>query len=80
MTLKGKLPLVPNCGGQMRASDMAQCGKSCKRCMNQFPCEDCKYWPIYPCYNPKKPTVDCLVEYVNDNISADLATNSSSSR
>ena len=33
--------------------------------------DDQPYWPIYPCYSPKRPMVECLFEYTNDPISVD---------
>ena len=36
--------------------------------MEDFPCEECQYWPIYPCYSAAKPMVDCLAVYDNDAI------------
>merc|ERR1712038_118684 len=69
MTLKGKSPYVPNCGGQLAASTFAQCGGPCRQCIQQYTCEDCQYWPIYPCYSPKHPIAHCIAEYTNDPIS-----------
>jgi len=34
------------------------------------PCEDCEYWPIYPCYNKKRAMIDCLADYKNDYIAS----------
>jgi len=69
LTLKGKEPYVPNCGGQLAASTFAQCGKACKQCLQSYTCNDCQYWPIYPCYSPVQPMAHCIAEYTNDPIS-----------
>ena len=38
-------------------------------CVDQAnPCPGCKYWPIYPCYQAKKPMVNCIADYNNDYI------------
>ena len=39
--------------------------------MEDFPCEECQYWPIYPCYSNTKPMVDCLAVYDNDAIAVE---------
>ena len=39
------------------------------RCLEEHPCKDCQYWPIYPCYSSKRPMVACIHEYTNDPIS-----------
>ena len=69
LILKGKKPYVPNCGGQLAASQMAECGKSCGQCVRSYTCEECQYWPIYPCYSPSHPLAHCIAEYTNDPIS-----------
>ena len=56
---------------QVKASVFAECD-SCNECMADFPCEECQYWPIYPCYSATKPMVDCLAVYDNDAIAVDL--------
>ena len=72
MTLKGQSPYVPNCGGQLAASTFAQCkeegGGACRQCIQKYACDDCKYWPIYPCYSPAHPMAHCIAEYTNDPI------------
>ena len=71
MALTGELPNLPGCQGQVSASDFDTCtasGIKCNQCITQSPCTECQYWPIYPCYTPKKPMVDCVVDYVNDLI------------
>jgi len=72
MALTGLEPNLPGCQGQVTASQFAQCKDNnimCQQCLAQFPCEDCQYWPIYPCYSSTRPMVDCVVEYDNDAIS-----------
>ena len=39
--------------------------------MADFPCKECQYWPIYPCYSATKPMVDCLAVYDNDAIAVE---------
>ena len=39
--------------------------------MEDFPCEECQYWPIYPCHSSTRPMVDCLAVYDNDGIAVD---------
>ena len=39
-------------------------------CAKLKPCTDCKYWPIYPCYESKKPMVICVTDYNNDYIAS----------
>ena len=43
-------------------------GRQCSSQRNA--CPGCKYWPIYPCYQPKKPMVECLVDYLDDPIAS----------
>ena len=31
-------------------------------------CPGCKYWPIYPCYDARKPMINCIADYKNDYI------------
>ena len=71
MALTGSEPFVPNCGAQVKASQMAQCDAEdvkCRDCAAAHPCEECMYWPIYPCYSPVRPLVHCIAEYTNDPI------------
>ena len=56
---------------QVKASVFAECD-SCNECMEDFPCEECQYWPIYPCYSATKPMVDCLAVYDNDAIAVSV--------
>ena len=37
-------------------------------CATKEPCPDCQYWPIYPCYQPKKPIIHCVADYNNDRL------------
>jgi len=72
MALHGQEPYLPGCQGQVTAADFTQCKSRhlpCPRCLEEHPCKDCKYWPIYPCYSPKKKMVQCIHEYTNDPIS-----------
>ena len=55
----------------MKASVFAECQADntvCSDCMEESPCEECQYWPIYPCYSATRPMVDCLAVYDNDMI------------
>jgi len=82
MALTGLEPNLPGCQGQVTTSQFAQCQDNnvqCQQCAAQFPCEDCQYWPIYPCYNSARPMVDCLVEYDNDGISVGKVDKTASS-
>ena len=66
----------------MSASDFTACraeGSGCKECIEERPCTECQYWPIYPCYSFTRPVVDCLVEYSNDWISNGRNTNGEAS-
>ena len=64
----GVRPYLPGCQGQVTASDFENCN-GCNQCIATNFCDDCKYWPIYPCFSPARPMIDCVVEYVNDGIS-----------
>merc|ERR1711953_150984 len=82
MALNGLEPNLPGCQGQVTSSQFAQCKDNnvqCQQCAAQYPCEDCQYWPIYPCYNSARPMVDCLVEYDNDAISVGKVDKTASS-
>merc|ERR1712051_585491 len=68
MALTGVRPYLPGCQGQVTASDFLTCN-NCNQCINTNFCNECQYWPIYPCYSPVRPMVDCVAEYVNDGIS-----------
>ena len=72
MALTGLEPNLPGCQGHVTASQYAECDAECVKCdscQETYPCEECQYWPIYPCYNSQRPMVDCLIEYDNDAIS-----------
>ena len=69
MALTGEPPNLPGCQAQVTASDFANNCQNCNQCMASHPCTECQYWPIYPCYSPTRPMVDCLAEYTNDFIS-----------
>ena len=69
------LPYLPGCQGQVLATDWDKCQAqhlNCQRCSEDYPCPDCQYWPLYPCYTPEKPMVDCISEYTNDGITTNL--------
>jgi len=68
MALTGQLPNLPACQGQCRASVYVNM-TSCDQCIEEEPCTECEYWPIYPCHNKKRAMIDCLAEYNNDFIS-----------
>ena len=75
MAHTGVPPNLPAMQAQCRKSSFDEWGKDCA---DEEPCEDCQYWPIYPCYNTKRPMVDCIAEYTNDGISVDRQTGDSS--
>jgi len=72
MGLTGQLPYFPGCQGQVTASDYENCN-NCPQCINEHFCNECQYWPIYPCYNQRRPMVSCNMEYTNDPISTNQA-------
>ena len=72
LALTGEPPNLPGCQGQVTASDFATCqanGQNCNACKETNFCDECQYWPIYPCYSPKRQMVNCIMEYTNDGIS-----------
>ena len=74
LALTGQKPYFPDCPGQVTHSDYVECHrdhKTCAQCILERPCTECQYWPIYPCYSPMRPMVECLFEYTNDPISVD---------
>merc|ERR1711881_209533 len=71
MAITGEPPNLPGCQGQVTAYDFANNCQNCKACIASHPCSECQYWPIYPCYSPNRPMVNCLSEYTNDYISND---------
>ena len=75
MGLKGRYPVMPGCRAQVLDSEWAKCkaeNKFYKQCIEEHPCSECQYWPIYPCYTPEKPMIDCLTEYTNDGVSTNM--------
>ena len=75
MGLSGMKPILPGCRAQVLTSDWSKCKaqqKGYNWCIQEFPCPECQYWPIYPCYTPEKPMVDCISEYTNDGASTNL--------
>jgi len=78
MALTGQRPFLPGCEGQVRASIFKR-NKPCQRAVQSYPCKECQYWPIYPCYTPKRPMVDCVAEYTNDFVSVDRQDSSKDS-
>merc|ERR1711862_754357 len=54
----------PNMGGFCKYSDYNTLRHSCKR---EAPCEECEYWPIYPCYEPRD-VLHCSFVYKADPI------------
>jgi len=74
---------LPGCQGRVRISDLMDTDvcpwkydsktdtevADCSTCIEVAPCTECQYFPIYPCYSPKRPMVHCIVEYDNDPIS-----------
>merc|ERR1719291_158383 len=54
----------PNKGGYCRASDFREYSHACT---SKAPCDECEYWPIYPCYD-KRPLVHCSFIYQGDPI------------
>ena len=66
MALNGELPDLPGLQAQCTASGYAELGRAC---LTTDVCDDCQYWPIYPCYNEARPMVDCVAEYTNDGVS-----------
>eukprot|EP00111_Clytia_hemisphaerica_P005631 TCONS_00016355-protein len=55
---------LPGKQAKCSAISYAEDGRNC------IECTDCKYWPIYPCYQPKKPMIDCIADYNNDYIAS----------
>jgi len=80
MAINEEPPNLPGCQGQVTASDWANCDDqdiTCDVCITNNDCTECKYWPIYPCYSPKRPMVNCLTEYTNDYTSTSRKTGAS---
>ena len=75
MSLNGMKPYLPGCEGQVLHSDWTQCQAqhlNCQRCSDEYSCPECQYFPIYPCYTPEKPMVECISEYTNDGVTTNL--------
>jgi len=66
LSLTGLPPTLPGAQAQCTASAFKEYQFDC---ITKEPCTDCQYWPIYPCYQPQRPMIDCVVEYSNDPIS-----------
>merc|ERR1712136_288248 len=66
MSLTGLPPTLPGAEAQCTASAFQQYGHNCE---TMDPCTDCQYFPIYPCYQPQRPMINCVVEYSNDPVS-----------
>lgn len=72
LTVKGTLPVGPACQTYVKSSDYSQCRneglkkKDCSKCAERYPCDQCQYWPIYPCYNAKRPMINCITGYNDD--------------
>ena len=75
MAHTGLPPNLPAMQAQCTKSSFDEWGKDCDE---EDPCEDCQYWPIYPCYSSQRQMVDCVAEYTNDGISVDRQTGDSS--
>ena len=65
------MPFLAGCQGQVTASAFANECSNCNQCIASHFCDECQYWPIYPCYSPVKPMVDCVADYFNDMIAND---------
>jgi len=57
---------LPNFQVHCTSSAFVEYGRNCK---TEVKCVDCKYWPIFPCYQPKRAMIDCVAEYTDDGIS-----------
>ena len=72
ISIKGQGFSTKSCGGQVTASSKKKCKdegidkKLCETCEAEYPCDNCMYHPIYPCYTPKQPLIACLQDYKND--------------
>jgi len=54
LAFTGEGPNLPGCQAQVKASVFAECQSDntpCNDCMEESPCKECQYWPIYPCYS-----------------------------
>ena len=74
MMQKGLKPFGRGCKPQVTGESWKVCkeegkrGLSCEECAAKYPCEDCKYFPTYPCYNPERPMIDCSANYIDDGL------------
>ena len=66
LAFTGEPPNLPGCQAQCKASVFKE--STCDQCQANQPCTECQYWPIYPCYEPKRPVIDCIADYKNDYI------------
>ena len=69
LSVKGQELYPPSCTPHVKKSVLNQCKAektNCEQCAQKYPCEECQYWPIYPCYTPKRPMINCLQDYYND--------------
>ena len=58
-------PLLPQREGLCSESSFARYRGAC---IHKEPCKNCEFWPIYPCYSSRRPMVECLVAYTNDEL------------
>ena len=68
---KGGQPKGRQCQAEARPEDYAVCksGKpklNCEECAKKYPWPEAQYFPMYPCYNPERPMIDCSANYIND--------------
>ena len=73
MSIKGQGLQTTSCGGYVNSTAGRLCkgdpeirNPRCENCEKKYPCPDCQYTPIYPCYTPKNPMIACLEDYKND--------------
>merc|ERR1719265_1262784 len=68
LAIKGLLPVPPRKESRCSRWAYDQYGDECE---TKKPCASCKYFPIYPCHF-RKPMVHCLSFYSNDEETASL--------
>ena len=69
MLERGQKPFGRGCKPEVTGETWKKCkeeGLKCEQCAAKYPCEECKYFPAYPCYNPERPMIDCSANYIND--------------
>ena len=71
MSFKGQEPFALSCQSNVKPSVYETCKKSkprlrCGTCAEKYPCEECQFYPLWPCYNPERPMIDCSANYNND--------------